>query len=174
MAQANGTVPNETYNMDIVTLCRYLDRFVFEVWKAVSANFSDTSDYDAERLNAYLERLRGYHAFCQSVPLLDLPDSSPCLYQLQEPHDTSTCENEASDHMIRILQRGRLELVASQSSRRSNGLQSHDSIRLLAVIERAQNFLDNYIIPLQPTDLPESTPHRDMTGHGRTGVSQGS
>jgi hypothetical protein len=170
----DGKIPNETYNMDIVTIVRYLDRFVFEVWKSVSSGFSDTTDHDITRLNEYLARIRGYHAFCMSLPLLDLPDSSPCLYELQEPHDTSTCENEALDQMIRVLQRGRLELVASQSSRRSNGLQSHDSARLMAVVERAQNLLDEYIIPLQPTDLPESTPHRDVTGHGRTGVSTGS
>jgi hypothetical protein len=167
-------IPNETYNMDIVTLVRYLDRFVFEAWKCVSSGFSDTTDYDIERLNTYLERLRGYKNFCISLPLLDLPDSSPHLYALQEPHDTSTCENEAIDNMIRILQRARLELVASQSSRRNNGLQVHDQTRLESAIERAQNLIDNYIIPLQPTDLPESTPHRDMTGHGRQGVSQGS
>jgi hypothetical protein len=38
------------------------------------------------------------------------------------------------------------------------------------MIEKLQNYLDNYVDQATPVDLPESSPANPLTGPGRTGV----
>jgi len=159
--------------MDIVGIVKRIDRFTKELHKSQSAGLAETNQFDIGRLNQYLSALRAYRAWVVSQPQLDLPESSPCKYDLDPQPAYEPIDNEAVADIVRMLVRARMEIISSQSARRSVGLVSFDDQRLMAVVERVQAFLNNYILQVQPIDLPESSPIYDMGGPGSTGVEQG-
>ncbi len=158
------------YNSDVVGLYDRINRFIEEAQKSVSADVSLTNAFDIVRLNTYLDSIDRYHAWVIAQPLLDLPETSPRLYALATPMAAQQVENDDLDDILRILRLSRDEMTNSQSARLPSGLIAPDSIRLTAIIQKARNFIKDYIVPTQPLDLPESSPRNLETGPGKGGI----
>ena len=45
-----------------------------------------------------------------------------------------------------------------------------DDSRLTAVIEKARKFMSDYVAPITPLDLPESSPKELSSGPGKKGI----
>ena len=158
------------YNHDVAGLHRRINRFIFELMNAQSSNVSLTKEADQARLKSYLAAIRKYRDWVVDQPELDLPETNERPIILDEEPEIKTVENESVVDVVRMLELTRDELINSQSARNSAGLISFDVSRLTAMVEKVQNFLDNYIALATPLDLPESSPKRPISGTGRPGV----
>ena len=160
----------QTYNTDVVGVYRRINRFITEVMHQVSSNLSEVNQFDYARIQSYLDAVRAYGAHIQADPELDLPETSPRLYQLDEPPVVPKIENESLADMIRLMELMRDELINSQSGRRSAKLVSFDYVRLLQVLDKCDRFMADYIATVTPLDLPESSPRAMMTPEGKKGI----
>ena len=157
-------------NHDIVHLDALLRRFTSEVFKSVSSGSSAYNLFDQARLTQYLTEIDRFHEWVVAQPQLDLPESHPTDYVLEEMPEVADVENESVNSLIKMFAVARDELINCQSARDPAGLQSHDSIRLKAIVEKIRQFLTAYIATTQPTDLPESSPQAASSGKGRKGT----
>jgi hypothetical protein len=160
-----------TFNVDIVGLYNRMNRFIEEMMRSVSGSLSITNNFDTGRLNTYLDSVDRYHAHISKEPYLDLPETHPRLYKLYAAPIVTSVENDDIDDIVNLLVLARDELLNSQSARMPVGLIAPDSLRFTAIIQKARNFLNDYIIPTQPLDLPESSPFEPMTIAGHTGIN---
>jgi hypothetical protein len=160
----------QTYNQDVVGLTERIDDFTYEMMKSQSSNVHDVSEFDQERLLAYINAVNVYMDWIEGQPQLDLPETSPKLYPLPAPPELLDIENSAVKDVVRLWTTMRGELVSSQSARRATGLLSFDSKRIRAVVNKLSAFLTDYISKVQPIDMPESSPEAPVTGPGRIGV----
>ena len=158
------------YNHDILGLHRRINRFIEEVAKSTSSGGSQMNEYDQNRLATYLSAIRGYHDWVIAQPLLDLPETHPRQWPLQDNPVVPEIENESAVDIVNMFELARDELVNGQSARNASGLTKFDSARLMAVVDKADAFLANYISVVTPLDLPESSPMKEQTPPGRTGV----
>lgn len=160
-----------TQNHDIAGLCRRARRFKYEWAKSASGNVAAVSQFDADRLRSYLGGLRAYVSWVQSQPELDLPEThGERMYDLGDMEKLPQVENEAVVDMMNLFDVLELELMSSQSSRLHSKLISHDERRLLTLMDKMERFLEDYIMQIQPLDLPESSPLQAGVGAGRTGI----
>lgn len=160
----------QTYNHDIVGIWNRVNRFIREAMKQQSSNVSQINAFDQERLKSYLSAIRFYHDHVQAAPNLDLPETTPRLYELREAPVVPDMENESLADICRLLELGRDELVNSQSARMGAKLISFDSIRMMQIVEKCERFMSDYVAMATPLDLPESSPRAEMTGDGRKGI----
>jgi len=160
----------QTYNSDLVGLWNRINRFIREAMKQQSSSNSQVNQFDLARLKSYMSAIRFYHDHIQSAPDLDLPETTPRLYELREAPVVPEMENESLADVCRLLELGRDELLNSQSSRQGAKLIDFDSVRLLQVIEKCELFLSDYVEVATPLDLPESSPRAAVTGDGRKGI----
>lgn len=160
----------QTYNHDIVGVWNRVNRFIREAMKQQSANVSQMNDFDINRFKSYLSAMRFYHDTMQAAPDLDLPETTPKLYALRDAPVVDDMENESLSDICRLLELLRDEIVNSQSSRLGAKLIGFDSIRMLQVISKCENFMTNYVEVATPLDLPESSPRAAVTGEGRKGI----
>lgn len=160
----------QTYNMDVVGLWNRINRFIEEAGRSVSSNLSMTNTFDTTRLNTYLDAIDKYHNHIKAQPFLDLPETSPRLYVLLPPPAIFTVESDDMDDILNMFRLMRDEIVGSQSSRMPVGIIDPDSARLTAIVQKARNFLNDYVGPTQPLDLPESSPNTPMSPAGLGGV----
>ena len=168
MATSNGP---QTLNHDIAGMYYRMNRFIEEAQKSVSSSVSLTNDFDITRLRSYLDSIDRFHAWVLSVPQLDLPETTPRVITLDPGPDTSVVlESDDLDDVVRMLVLARDELVHCQSSRVGSGFLTPDSQRLTAIVAKIRAFVDNYISPTTPLDLPESSPYSLVSGPGRTGI----
>jgi len=167
MAATNKQI---TYNHDISGFHRRFNRFIMELKKSVSSSVSLVNTFDKKRLASYIGSLRSYQKWVTDQPELDLPDTHPRAYALDDNPEYADLENESIVDAIRMLEIARDELVRSQSSRAAAGLIVHDDQRLTAMIDKVDSFLTSYIEEVTPLDLPESSPQTEMSGDGQTGV----
>ncbi len=158
------------YNHDVAGLCRRINRFIIELHKSVSSGIQYVNEFDQDRLNAYLEAVRAYRNWVVGQPQLDLPETHPRAIELGPDPDASAVENEAVRDAIYLMELCRDELSNSQSARSPAGLVGFDDRRAMALIEKCQKFLDDYIKVVQPVDMPESSPSQPMSGPGSTGI----
>jgi hypothetical protein len=162
--------PGVIYNHDVVGIYNRMNRFLVELNRAASAGVSQTSTFDQGRLTSYLTNIKGYVAWVQGQPQLDLPETHPREYVLEPKPDISEVENEETNDLQRIFAAVRDEVISSQSARLASSLIKFDEVRILAVVGKAEAFLANYIATLTPLDLPESSPDAPLSGPGKTGV----
>lgn len=160
----------KVYNMDVAGIIRRLRRFRYETVKAVSSSLANVSEADFARAKSYLEALTKYLNWIVAQPQLDLPESSPREIDLGEPEALTLPENEALVDLMNLYDVFEIEIGHSQSARQSTGIISHDEVRIRALIEKMNRFLDDYVAEVLPLDLPESAPLRPVTGEGRTGI----
>jgi len=157
-------------NHDIVGLYNRLNRFIVELHKSVSSQTSQVNEFDQERLASYLDAVDTFHKWVISQPHLDLPETAPRTYTLEASPEVTETENENVNDLIRLLTLARDELTNSQSARDPANLNRFDSNRLTAMISKSRAFLTDYIVPVTPLDLPESSPQEASTGSGLTGI----
>lgn len=161
-----------TYNHDVAGLYRRMNRFIEELARSVSSSGSQMNAFDQTRLATYLDAIDSYMNWVVSQPSLDLPETHPRVYTFAPSPAVKDedVENESALDVIRMLELARDETVNGQSARLGSGLITFDEIRLRAIVSKARNFLENYIATVTPLDLPESSPMKNMTQPGRTGV----
>lgn len=162
--------PKQTCNTDVFSLYRRINRFVVEVLKSQSSGVSQTMSFDVTRVKSYTFSLRSFIAWVVAQPLLDLPDTGPQWIELPVPPALPDIENESAYDICVLLEVLRDELANSQSARLSTNLIAHDHKRAIAIIDKIDALVDNYIAIAEPLDLPESSPMHDMTGPGRQGI----
>jgi len=157
-------------NFEVAGIIRRARRFRYETVKAVSSSLASVSDADMSRSLTFLNALRSYIAHVISAPALDLPESSPYEINLGEPEKLDMPENESFVDLMVMYDLLEKEVGNSQSARQATGIISHDHLRMVNLINKMEDFLNNYVKEILPLDLPESSPLRDVTGGGRTGV----
>ena len=158
------------YNHDVAGLYRRINRFISELMHSVSGGTSNVRTADKERLSSYLSAIRAYHDWVIGQPELDLPETHPRQIELEIAPDPSKVENESVRDLITMLEIARDETVNGQSARDAAGMNKFDSARLIAVIEKCEAFLKDYIDTTTPLDLPESSPMREITAPGKKGA----
>ncbi len=166
---ANSTA-GQTYNTDVFGFVRRMNRFIEEVVKSQSSGVSKTSTFDVGRAKSYITALRGYLSWVTGQPELDLPETGPRAVALPVNPTIPAMENESLYDLAILFELARDELSHSQSSRLSSNLINFDAARLTAILDKADAFIDNYVLVIDPLDLPETSPQTSMTGPGRTGV----
>jgi len=161
----------EVLNHDMVGLYNRLNRFCVEMHKSVSSSQADEFiEFDVTRLRTYLFAIKEYQKWMVAQPQLDLPETAPRKYTLDDPPVLDVVENESCNDVLRMLVICRDELTNSQSGRRPAGLNTFDDARLTAICLKVENFIDMYIEKATPIDLPESAPQRGISGPGRGGI----
>ncbi len=158
------------YNHDIAGVCRRINHFIVELQFSVSGGVSEMNMFDQERLQTYLTALRTLRSWIVGQPQLDLPKTHPREIETGPNPVTDDIENESVRDVIYMMELCRDELVSSPSSRMPAGFNVFDDTRAMAMIDKIQNFLDDYIKVITPLDFPESTPVQPLTGPGATGV----
>ena len=162
----------ETYNHDVKGMSLRLDRMNKEINQAASGNAAYVSKHDLGRWRSLHAWILAYHDWVMAQPSpLDLPESHPTLLMIPDGPVYPTVENELVNDLVRLLVLARQELVNSQSSGQAGGLVSYDSVRFLAIMDKASKLLD-LAEATYPLDLPESMPQRIGVAPGQGGVNQ--
>lgn len=167
---ADPACPVAVYNHDVNGIYNRINRFIMEVVGSQSSGVSLTNTFDMARLASYLDSLDKYHDWVLSESQLDLPETKGMTYALELAPVVPPLENEDLEDFVRMFVLARREICNSQSARMGSGLPiKQDSIRLRALTDKARKFLLNYMTPVQPLDLPASSPLDGVTpqpGHG--------
>ena len=79
-------------------------------------------------------------------------------------------ENDELDHVVRLLESARLEIINSQSGRMAAGLLPFDAARVTALVAKNRAWLTTFVAERSPMDLPETSPQQLITGSGSGGV----
>ncbi len=158
-----GTVQN----MDIAMLTRKIVRMHEEAYKSASANHNGMKQADKARALSYFSDIKNLLAFFLAQPELDMPEWTPTDIAIPDLVVGPMPENEAIVHYCTILQALFTEVVHCQSARDGAGVLSHDANRILAIVEKAEQFLEGYMSETLPIDYPESSPMRESTGSGK-------
>jgi hypothetical protein len=159
-----------TYNTDVYGVVRRINRFIEEIFLSASSGVSQTSAFDVARAKSYINAIRNYVAWITGQPALDLPETGPRPITLPANPVIPLIENESLFDLATLLELARDEVAGSQSSRLSSNLIGFDAKRLIAVLDKADAFIATYVTVIDPLDLPESSPSKNMSGPGKTGV----
>jgi len=163
--------PESVFNHDVVWMYDMLRRFHQEMAKSQSAPVSGMIVPDQLRFESYLAQMRSALEWVQNTPLLDMPETHPRPYSLPAFPAEINVENESINVILRLIRASAVELTNSQSSRFSSRLQPFDQERIVAVIDKLDAFLNNYIrSQAVPLDLPESSPEESIGTDGLMGV----
>jgi hypothetical protein len=165
-----GNTPKSTYNTDVFSLVRRINRFIVEVTKSQSSGISQTMPFDLTRVLSYTTSLRSFVAWMVAQPLLDLPETGPTEMTLPDSPVIPQMENESAYDICMMFEIMRDEIANSQSSRMSTNLIKYDHDRMIAIVQKMENFVSTYINIAEPLDLPESSPMALVTGKGLQGV----
>ena len=155
------------HNDDIAGLVRRIRRAKYEVCKCQSASLMYVTEKDLARFYSYLEACVSYFDWMVSQPMQDLPESHPKTIDLGEGDVLPQPENEALVDLLAMFDNLEQEIALSQSGRMHSSVMSHDEVRFRDIVQKISNFLKDYVEVIQPLDMPESTPMREMTGPGR-------
>ena len=162
--------PPDVFNHDILWVYDLLRRFHTEMARSQSAPVSGMIDADQKRLESYLGTIRTAVLWIQDTPLLDMPETHPRPYPLSAFPSEVNVENESINVILRLIRASAVELTNSQSSRFSSRLQPFDHDRLIAVVDKIDAFLNNYIrTQAVPLDMPESSPEEPIGPDGSMG-----
>ena len=159
------------YNHDVAFLADAVVRYTYEVQKSVSSGQSGINEFDVARIKSYLDAIDTAHDHILSVPQLDLPETHPREWPVEQMYDHLDVESESANHVTRLLILSWEELVNSASARQASGINPHDSGRLRANVEKIRQFVVSYVETQTPLDLPESMPREDSSGPGRGGIN---
>ncbi len=162
--------PGHIFNHDVVMIYDMCNRYIQEMMYSQSSGLSGMQFHDLGRARSYITALNGLTDWIVAQPLLDLPETHPRPYMLEAQPEVVTVESEVCNMVIRMLEAVRTEMIHSQSARLPSTLINHDERRLRLVTAKLEAFLDDYVEPLTPLDLPESSPDEPMSGHGKGGV----
>ena len=157
-------------NQDIAGLHARLNRFLREAHKSASSGLNTITTPDMARFKSYLNAVTVYHTWVVGQPELDLPETHPRTYTLEANPVLGDVNNEAVNDFLRMLENTRDELTNAASARRAAGLSAADSKRLTDNTTKALSFLVDYVEPITPLDLPETSPDAVSSGSGTAGI----
>ena len=157
-------------NQDITGLHARLNRFLREVHKSASSGLNAITTPDMVRFQSYLNAVTIYQDWVTSQPELDLPATHPREYVLETNPVITDVNNESVNDLMRMLENTRDALTNASSARRAAGLSAADEKRLTDNITKAKSFLVDYVEPITPLDLPETSPDAISSGSGTTGI----
>jgi len=163
----------EIMNLDIDGTLARSRRFKKEWLKSVSANSADIKSFDADRLRSYIASLRAYIKFYQVQPPMDVPEFHGSRFIDVGPlPETPKVENEAVNDMSSLWDVFEIELINSASARSAFSLNEHDERRALALLDRMERLLEDYMVKILPLDLPESSPMQAAVTDGDLGIKR--
>lgn len=154
----NDMVKHEVFNDDIAGIYHRINKYIVECQKSASANVAAVNEFDKARMSSYLTTISSYIDWVVAEPALDLPETHPQLVELKPKPEILDIENLMIQDCVRLWERGRDEVTASQSARNPTGLIKFDEARLRAVILKTEKYMSDYIEKVSPIDLPESSP----------------
>jgi len=160
----------EVLNHDIVGLHARINRYIEEVFLSVSSSSSLFNAFDQSRVMTYLTSIDTYREWMVAQPQLDLPESHPHPWILEDNPVIASVENESINDLIRMWELFREEVINSQSARQGAGLNEFDNLRAIALIEKSRLFMTDYVAEITPLDLPESSPQEPLSGSGKKGI----
>lgn len=166
---ANVSSTNRTANTDVDGFVRRANRYIIEVAKSQSSGVSGTMSFDVLRAKSYIVGLRKYVAYITSQPLLDLPETGPTEIDLPAKVEVPRMENDSSYDLCALLKLAVDEISDCQSSRIPTNLLPFDKLRVLAILDRADSFIETFIVIVDPLDVPETSPSVPSTGPGVRG-----
>lgn len=144
----------KTKNLDISMLCNTLILFRKEVYLSASGETFNLDVDDLNRLDNYLGRMEADLGYANSVPKLDLPKWHPVEIDMPDMPSDYNLDSPSVVYILRLMDAGYHELLNSQSSDKSNGLETADSDRYQRLIDRLKNWVAN-IRATQEIDAPE-------------------
>ena len=159
----------KVYNHDVVSMLAQVQRFMKEMSLSVSSNLSEFSTADRTRLVSYITRLKGFKEWVVDQPELDLPESSPREFLVEDADVVTDIENLDITQIGRLLHVLIIELGNSQSARKPAGLTVHDAKRFDTIVAKIESFLE-FVEEEEALDLPESSPKAPMSGAGNSGT----
>lgn len=166
---AVGGRATTTYNTDVHSISRRLNRVITEMIKSQSSGVSQTMPFDLTRIKSYINALLNYAAYITTEPLLDLPETAPEEMPLPDHPVVPSMENDSVWDIVNLVAIARDEMENSQSARLATNFVRFDYERLQATMRKTLNLI-GYIEAAEPLDLPESMPRDAMTGPGNRGV----
>lgn len=159
-------------NHDIVGIHNRIVRMIYELYKSQSANSSGVNQFDADRIQSWLNDVRSRIDWTQKEPAVDLPETHPTQFELRAMPELADVENEDINDMIRLCKLGCIELAESASARDPARMNKFDHSRCEAVINKMESLLVNHIAKVTPVDRPESSPRAPGISQGRRGLNQ--
>lgn len=156
--------------MQVAGLIRRLRRFRYETVKAASSGVAHVNEHDLRRAKSYLNAVEAYLNWIVSQPQLDLPESTPNPIDLGDPEVLPFPENESLTDLMVMYELLEKEIGNSQSARLGDSVISHDEKRVRDLVSKMRAFLETFVETILPMDLPESSPLKEGTGVGRTGI----
>ena len=162
--------PTHILNHDVLMIYDMCNRHIREYMYSQSSVGSGMNEHDIARARSYVNALNGLCDWIVGRPLLDLPETHPRPYALEPKPETVTVESEVCNMMVRMTEALRTEMIHSASAAASSTMNTHDERRFRLITEKMLAFLNDYVEPLTPIDLPESSPDEPLSGHGSGGV----
>jgi len=166
----------ETFNLHIAAICRYLARYTEEVSKSMSASVTALSSADKRRLYSYVGDLHKYLEWVWGLQqdddggFLDLPESHPSSIVVPIMDPVGEMENNALIDIVEYFKTFYREAMSSQSSRLGAGILGHDYERFTALLGTIDSYIEEFVAETSPQDFPESSPRNLMPSPGKTGV----
>jgi len=166
----------ETFNLHIAAICRYIARYTEEISKSASAGVTALSTSDKIRLGSYIADIRIYIDWVWALQedddggFLDLPESHPTSMIVPLIDPVGEMENNALIDIIVYLKTLYVEAMSAQSSRLGAGLIGHDYLRMSAILDTIDSYIETFVAATSPQDFPESSPRKAMPTSGKTGV----
>lgn len=165
----------EVYNWECAGMIRRVNAVIIELAESQSAASNQFYPADLIRVkDQYIPMLRRYRDNMVATPLMDFPkthpDSTFPVDRINNRYVNDTMQNNSIIDMVRMLELLRDSLAHSDTARSSSSIVSHDKVRFDAVIDRLELFVDEYVVPTQPIDMPESGPAALMPKAGVTGI----
>lgn len=168
----------ETFNLHIAAICRYIARYTEEISKGASAGITALSNADKKRLNAYVADIRIYIDWVWALQsdddggFLDLPESHPTSIIVPIINPIGEMENNALIDVVYYFKTMYVEAMSSQSSRLGAGLIGHDYDRMIAILDTLDSYIETFVDATSPQDFPESSPRSLMPTPGKKGVKK--
>jgi len=166
MAKQERADPPMVLNHDVLMIIDNLDRAIREMDRSNSANRSGMNEHDKTRLRSYTTSINALVLWIQAQPHLDLPETHPRKFPIEPAVEVENRESEAINHVIRLLEAARTEVIHSQSASDASRLLPFDELRLRAIVNKIDAFLDDYVDTSTPLDWPESSPEAVPVTHG--------
>ena len=161
----------EVFNHDIVMIYNYCQRAIKELLFSQSSGLSGLNiEHDLSRVKTYIAALNALKAWVIDQPKLDLPETHPRQYILEDAIPVEERESEVVNMLVNMFTALTNEMVHSASARMSSGLMIHDGNRFDLLTAKISAFLTDFVEQQTPLDFPESAPDEAMTPAGNKGV----
>ena len=150
------TYPVTTSNLNIRSLYEDYQQMLTEINNSLSKSTIGTAKADADRWLSYVEGVRSYLNYYQSVSPIDWPVTKGRTYGLKDPvyPEYKFKENTGVQDLIDLVVNARDELAISASSGLPMGLYPADIDRQFTYLDAMEGFINKFLLVIQPLDQP--------------------